>query len=96
MPLGIFPLSLIVAILVTLGSAYYLLINARHVAALFNRSYNDLAPGPGGRPASRTRLIVALALFSLGTVACLALWSFSGTEAASNMAESRPAEVERR
>lgn len=96
MPLGVFPLALVVAILITLGSAYYLLLNARSVAALFNRSRNGLAPGPGGGRPSRTGPTLALVTFALGTAACLALWSFSGTEGASNLVESHPAEVERR
>lgn len=96
MPLGIFPVALIIAILVTLGSAYYLLMNARTVAALFNRPQNELEPGPGRPIRSRTGLVVALTLFSLGTLMALALWSFSGTEEASNLVESHPEEVERR
>ena len=94
MPLGIFPVLLGLAILATLASAYYLLINARAVAALFAGRDNEIAPGPG-RSAPRGRIVAASLLFVGGTILSILAWSASGTEAASNAVESHPPEVQR-
>ena len=82
MPLGTFPISLAIAIIVTLASLIYLLLNARGVARLFRRAGMD--PGPG-RPVSRTGVIVALIAFNLGWIACVFIywtaWSGLANEA---------------
>ena len=95
MPLGLFAAALGVSVLLTTASGYYLLINARSVAALFNTPTNDLAPGPAGRRVPRQRLFLAMALFAAGFAASLLIWSFAGTDPVSQSVESRPEEVQR-
>ncbi|HET9426985.1 MAG TPA: hypothetical protein VFO69_01355 [Allosphingosinicella sp.] len=96
MPVGLLPALLALAILMTLGSAYYLLINARSVAAMFNRSSNEIAPGPRGRqPPPRGRLLAAMALFGVGTVLSMLVVTQYGTEPVREAVESRPEEVQR-
>ncbi len=95
MPLGIFPALLVLAVIVTLASAYYLLINARSVASVFRKSSNEIAPGPGVRTISRGRVHLFLGLFTLGTIASIALWTLVLTGAGNEVVESRPAEVQR-
>lgn len=95
MPLGIFPLLLGLAILVTLASAYYLLINARALAAMFASPDNEIAPGPGHSPPPRGRIIAAAMLFTSGILLSLLTWSLSGTDTAANAVASHPGEVQR-
>jgi hypothetical protein len=95
MPPGVFAALLGLAVLVTLGSAYYLLLNARSVAGLFARADNELAPGPGRSRAPRGRVMLALALFTAGSIACLGLWWFTLSDVAPRAVDSRPGEVQR-
>ncbi len=96
MPVGFLPALLALAILMTLGSAYYLLINARAVAAMFNRPSNEIAPGPRRRdPPPRGRLLAALILFGAGTVMSILVVTQYGSEPVQDAVESRPEEVQR-
>ena len=95
MTIGGYSAVLGLAILLTSISGIYLLINARGLAAFFSTPENELAPGPGGRRPPRGRLVVAILVFAGSLVASLAIWSYAGTDAASNVVESHPAEVQR-
>ena len=95
MPVAFFPLLLGLAILVTSASGFYLLINARALAAMFNRSSNELAPGPGRRPPTRGRMLATMAVFAAGLLISVLIWSFAGTDTVSNVVESHPERVQR-
>ena len=80
MPLWIPQVALALAIIVTVGSGLWLMINARAVARLFGRG-SEIEPGPGPRTASRGATWAVIAAFNLGWVASVAIWTWAmGTE----------------
>lgn len=95
MSIGLYSGLLGLAILLTTVSGFYLLINARSVAALFNRPGNELAPGPGRRRVPPIKLVLAMLVFVGGFAVSLVIWSFSGTETVTNAMETHPEEVQR-
>lgn len=75
----IFAAALGIAIIVTMLSALYLLINGRAVVRLFR---NDREAGPKVRDAAtwrtpRAQVRIALAAFVVGTLACLGIYIFA-------------------
>lgn len=94
MPIGVFAALLGLAVLLTIGSALYLLIHARAVAALFSKPGNEVEPGPGRR-APRGRLWLAILVFSAGTAGSLGMWFLSGIAPDADAVRTQPAEVKR-
>ena len=83
MPLATFPILLTLAVLATLGSMIYLLINARSAAELFRKT--ELVPGPGRARTSRRAVITALVVFNLGWLCSIGIrwltWSNTANQA---------------
>jgi hypothetical protein len=88
MPLAVFPVMLAIAVLVSLGSLVYLIVNARSVADLFRKT--DIVPGPGRPRASRGAILAALVAFNLGWIASIGLYWFTWTGQANDVIESDP------
>jgi hypothetical protein len=71
-PLEVFPLALLAAILVTFAAGVYLLIHFRALARLLPSRH--LVP-----PQSRGLVIAALIAFNVGWIASVAIWSFTAS-----------------
>ena len=95
MPVDFFPLLNGVAALLMFGSAFYLLIHARSVAALFNRRDNEIAPGPGRRPPPRNRILTALILFVISSALTATVITSYITGGANKVTEGNPEQVDR-
>lgn len=80
MPLEVFPLALLAAILVTFAAGVYLLIHFRALARLLPSRH--LVPGlktSRTPPQSRGLMIAALIAFNVGWIASVAIWSFTAS-----------------
>ena len=82
MSLALVPILFALAIIVTVVSGLWLMLNARSLAALF-RSRDAIAVGPGRPRRSRRAVIVALILFNLGWISAVAL-QWASWEGATN------------
>lgn len=70
------PVLLALSAIVSVAAMIWLLVNARGVARLFARSHNELEPGAKLGPQPERRSVwIALALFNLGWIAAVAIWT---------------------
>lgn len=76
MPIWFFPALLALSAVMSLAAGIWLLLHAQAVAVLFRR-HGDLVPGPRRARASPGAVWLALALFNLGWIASIAIWSFA-------------------
>jgi hypothetical protein len=76
MPMWFFPALLALAAVVALAAGVWLLLHAQAVAVLF-RNRGDIVPAPRKPHASRGAVLLALALFNLGWIASVAIWTFA-------------------
>ncbi|SEM77436.1 hypothetical protein SAMN05192583_1186 [Sphingomonas gellani] len=99
MPIGTFPALLTLAIVVTLVSGAWLLINARSVAALFRdkakSGRNEMLAGPGKRAQPHGRVWLFLVLFNLGWLTCIALWYTVASGVGNDVVKSHDPSVQR-
>ena len=76
MPIWFFPALLALCAVVTLAAGIWLLLHAQAVAVLF-RGHADIVPAPRKAKASRRAVWLALALFNLGWIASIAIWTLA-------------------
>lgn len=91
MPLIVPQMMLLLAILLTVGTGLWLMINARSVARLF-RNTGFIDPGPTlGRPRqppSKQLVIAMIVAFNVGWIASVAIWSWAMTDQAAQIVAS--------
>jgi hypothetical protein len=78
MPIWFFPALLALSAVTAMASAIWLVIHAQAVATLFRRR-GDVVPAPRKARASRGSVWLALALFNLGWMASIAIWTLAMT-----------------
>ena len=76
MPLWFFPALLALCAVVALLSGLWLLFHLQAVATMF-RGRGDVVPAPCKPRASRSAVWLAFALFNVGWIASVAIWTFA-------------------
>lgn len=86
MPIWFFPALLALSAVTSLAAGVWLLLHAQAVAVLF-RGHGDIVPAPSKPRKSRKSVLLALALFNLGWIASIAIWSFAISGEANEVVE---------
>lgn len=86
MPLWFFPAMLALCAVVALVSGLWLLLHLQAIATMV-RGRADVVPGPSKPRASRAAVWLAFALFNLGWIASVAIWTFALTGEANEVVE---------
>lgn len=76
MPIWFFPALLAAFAIVALAAAIWLLLHAQAVAMLFRR-HGDVVPSSRPPGASSRAVWLALALFNVGWIGSVAIWTFA-------------------
>ena len=74
MPIWFFPASLALSIVLSLAAGIWLLLHAQAVSVLF-RKRREVVPGPSKSKASPASVWLALALFNLGWISSVFIWT---------------------
>ena len=90
MPMWFFPALLALCAVMALVSGLWLLLHLQAVATMF-RGHGDIVPAPGKPRASRRAVLTAFALFNLGWIASVAIWTFALTGEANEAVEQQAA-----
>ena len=88
MPIWFFPALLALSAVVSLAAGIWLLLHAQAVAVFFRR-HGDMVPAPHKPRASRGAVFLALALFNLGWISSIAIWTFAITSEANDAVVQR-------
>lgn len=92
MPLWLFPALLALCAVVALVAGIWLLLHLQAIATIL-RGHGDIVPAPSKPRASRTAVWIAFALFNLGWIGSVAIWTFTISGEANDVVEqdsSRP------
>ncbi len=86
MPLWFFPALLALCAVTALLSGIWLLLHLQAIATMF-RGHADVVPAPSKPRTSRTAVWIAFALFNLGWIGSVAIWTFAMTGEANEVVE---------
>lgn len=86
MPLWFFPALLALCAVVALLSGIWLLLHLQAIAAMV-RGHANVVPAPSKPRASRKAVWIAFALFNLGWIGSVAIWTFALTGGANEVIE---------
>jgi hypothetical protein len=92
MPLWFFPALLGLCAVLALLSGLWLLLHLQAVATMV-RGHADVVPAPSKPRASRGAVWTAFALFNLGWIASVAIWTFALTGEANEVVEQDSGQV---
>ena len=88
MPIWFFPALLALCAVIALAAGIWLLLHLQALATLV-RGHADVVPAPTQPRASRRSVWLALAIFNLGWLACVAIWTFAISGEANDAVEQQ-------